>query len=706
MSKAPRDKTTARLRRAARQYGILPEYLDVGGRVQQASRETLLGLLRLLGAPMRDPGDAPEAVRAQREAEWSRILEPVLVAWRGKLDAPLRLPASAVGRFDARLRLEQGEVWEWSNLLEDLPVAHRQRVEGADYVARRLRVAEALPWGYHELLVAIAGREHAARVISAPLTACRPSESGRRWWGVFAPLYAIHSRQSWGAGDFGDLRTMMDWVARCGGNLVATLPILAPVSMADDPSPYSPTSRLFWNELYLDPRQIEDLGSCPAAGRLVQQFEEEPELGRLRRRRLVDYPRLAAIKRRVLERLTAACFAESDRGSAELQRYCRAVPEVESFARFRAAAERHGLDWRDWPARMRSGRLRPGDYDESARRYYLYSQWQTEMQVRAAVDAASEKQLLWYFDFPLGVSRVGFDVWREPDLFVLDASAGAPPDAFFTKGQNWDFPPLQPVRLRETGYKHFIAALRRHLQYAKVLRIDHVMGLHRLYWIPPGMDPAEGTYVRYRVDELMAILVLESHRQGALIVGENLGTVPPEVDRAMDRHGLTGMYVLPFRVHPQRRPPLDAVPADTVASLNTHDLPTFAAYLDGRDLEDRVGLGLIDRAESRRLKKDRQEERRSVVRFLQQKRLLPRGEDSTPQVTAAALAFLARSRAAAVLVNLEDLWGETRQQNMPGTVRERPNWRRRARYGLERIARLPDVAAVLRRVAEERTATP
>lgn len=174
----------------------------------------------------------------------------------------------------------------------------------------------------------------------------------------------------------------------------------------------------------------------------------------------------------------------------------------------------------------------------------------------------------------------------------------------------------------------------------------------------------------------------------------------------MDRHGLTGMYVLPFRVHPQRRPPLDAVPADTVASLNTHDLPTFAAYLDGRDLEDRVGLGLIDRAESRRLKKDRQEERRSVVRFLQQKRLLPRGEDSTPQVTAAALAFLARSRAAAVLVNLEDLWGETRQQNMPGTVRERPNWRRRARYGLERIARLPDVAAVLRRVAEERTATP
>jgi len=692
-----------RLRQAARLYGILPDYEDVQGRRQYASREALVRLLGILGAPLAGEDDLPEVLRAGRAAIWQRPIEPVLVAWDGHLSAPLRLPAAGGGRVSGLLRLESGETQAWSRRGQDLAILRAQTVSGVAYVLRQLALPGPLPWGYHELVVECGKIRATAMVISAPRLAYADWCEGPRSWGVFLPLHALHRQSSWGAGDFSDLAALMEWVAQQQGHVVATLPILAAVDIAKDPSPYAPTSRFFWNEFYLDLAQIPELQRSPKARRLLGSIAAGDEVRRLRRARLVDYGRLMGLKRRVLERLSEAFDAVPAERRAALAEYCREHPAALAYARFRAAQERRREDWPRWPDRLRRGRLESGDFDESVFRYHLYAQWQTEEQLRAAVRRADELRLRWYFDYPLGVSRNGFDVWREPELFALDAFSGAPPDEFFTQGQNWDFPPLHPERLRETRYEYFIAALRCQLRHAKSLRFDHVMGLHRLYWIPSGMEATDGAYVRYRMDELMAILVLESHRHGAAIVGENLGTVPPEVDRAITRHGLCGMYVVQYELQPDRRRPLRPIRAAAAASLNTHDMPTFRSFLEGRDADDRVKLGLIDAREAARSRGKRARQRRALVQMLRRKGLLEAGADDPASVTEASLMLLAASPAGTLLVNLEDLWGETRQQNTPGTgPRERPNWRRRSRYSLEEIIRNETVAKTLARVAEGR----
>jgi 4-alpha-glucanotransferase len=290
-----------------------------------------------------------------------------------------------------------------------------------------------------------------------------------------------------------------------------------------------------------------------------------------------------------------------------------------------------------------------------------------------------------------------FDVWRHPHLCARGAAAGAPPDSFFTKGQNWGFPPLQPDRLRERGYDHLIACLHHHLEHAGVLRIDHVMQLHRLYWIPQGMEAKDGVYVRYPAEELYAILSLESHRHQAMIVGENLGTVPPEVYESMDRHEVLGMYVVQYELQPGQG--LRQPPARSVASLNTHDMPTFRSYWEGRDVGVLRELGFFDEDQARSELERRDALRRGLVSELPAD---PARSDGATYdaVLRRLLEYLAASPAHMVLVNLEDLWREAEPQNVPGTSFERPNWRRKARPSFEEFSTMPAVIDTLRRIDE------
>ncbi|MCX7428158.1 MAG: 4-alpha-glucanotransferase, partial [Planctomycetia bacterium] len=400
--------------------------------------------------------------------------------------------------------------------------------------------------------------------------------------------------------------------------------------------------------------------------------------------------------RQVLEALSAAFFAGPSGRREALIRHCRENPELERFARFRATGERQGGPWPDWPEPLRRGTLSPGDFDEAVYRYHLYTQWQVDEQLRSMSDRADRLGMFWYLDFPLGVSASGYDAWREQDLFVREASAGAPPDAFFTKGQNWCFPPLNPRALRRQGYRYFIRALQTHLRHARVLRLDHVMGLFRFYWIPDGMASDDGVYVRYPMEELFAILSLESHRFGVRVVGENLGTVPAPVDEAMERHGVGGMYVLQYETNPDKGPALRPVPAAAVASVNTHDMPPFAAYWKGLDVADRVDLGLLAPDEAVAEDARRGRLRNALIAFFERERLLdPSRDHQDLDVLEACQAYLARSPADVVLVNLEDLWGETEPQNVPGTYHERPNWRRKARYSFEVFRDMPAARRIL-----------
>jgi 4-alpha-glucanotransferase len=680
----------------ARLYGAQTSYRDAMGNHVEAGQESLLAVLRALRAPVEGMADVAEALRERREELDRRVIEPVIVAWDGHAPSIELRPGNASGAVAYHLDLESGERRAQVAELRSLP---ESRSEGASRPGRRLTLAEPLPPGYHRLTVEIDGRTAESLILSAP-TRCYGGD-GKPLWGVFLPLYALRTSRSWGAGDFSDLETLAEWTAGLGGGMVATLPLLA--SFLDEPfepSPYAPASRLFWNELYVDPRRLPEMEDCPPARRLIESSDFLREVEVLRAAPRVDYARLMALKRRVLEELAQRFFSRPGDRQGDFERFVAGKPGLSNYAAFRAMGDRRGEPWQCWPERPREGALAPADYDEEDRRYYLWTQWAADQQLRSMAAEARRRGPGLYLDLPVGVHGSSYDVWCHRDLFAEGASAGAPPDSFFTKGQDWGFPPLQPDRLRERGYGYLIDCLRHHLEHAGILRLDHVMQLHRLFWVPQGMGAAGGVYVRYPAEELYAVLSIESHRHRAIVVGENLGTVPGEVYEAMDRHEALGMYVVQYELQPGTqglRPP----PAQCVASLNTHDMPTFQGFLQSRDVDDLQSLGFFTPEQA-----GQEKERRGWIRHGMEEELPPEERGKGAATDAALLRLrldhLAASPARMVVVSLEDLWQETEPQNVPGTHDERSNWRRKARFSFEEFSTRADVVEPLKRVDEIR----
>lgn len=681
--------------------GIQLSYHDVSGQIQTASPESLLRVLQCLDIPIERFEQAPDVLRETRLEEVKRLLEPVYVAWESSHASFLvRIPLAEADRsISCRLTTEQGATQVWNVKPEQTNDRAEREVAGYRYVEARVPLSSSLPIGYHRLEVTVGRQSATALVLSAPATAHVAAGVAAHRWGVFLPLYALHSQSSWGAGDFADLTALNDWVADCGGGLVASLPLLASYyDQSGDESPYRPVSRLFWNEFFVDVSAAPELAKCPAARVLLDSTALRRQQAELRAAYHVDYRWQMDLKRQVLEQL-ARCFFQdpSERGGA-LDEFCKRHPDAERYAQFRAADVRHGRPWTNWPERLRAGELNPGDYDEDIFRYHLYVQWLVDEQLTQLAARAAARRLTWYLDLPLGVHPYGFDVWRYPEAFAMGVSGGAPPDNFFTKGQFWDFLPLHPRRLRASGYQYLLSVFRAHLQYAKLLRIDHVMGLHRLFWIPMGSEAKDGVYVRYAAEELYAVLTIESRRHQARIIGEDLGTVPPEVGVAMDRHKIGRLYVVQYECRPNSDWALPDAGANSVASLNTHDMPPFAAFWQGLDIDDRQGLGLLNDEEVQAERTHRERLRQALVEFLHRRGLLADTEGRLGDVLEACLAYLASSAAEVVLVNLEDLWMEIFPQNTPGTITQRINWRRKARLSLEQIREDPYVQKVLRRV--------
>jgi 4-alpha-glucanotransferase len=686
----------------ARMYGVQTAFYDVEGRRQQASPEAALLVLHALGAPIETFADVTDALRERRRELWARGMEPVAVASDGQAAGiDLRLPAaSADGTLRCNLELERGQDHAWTCDMADLPVAESAMVEGVRHQAMRLALPLRLPRGYHRLTLELGARQFETMVISAPPRAhAFRDERTSKHWGVFMPLYALHSRRSWGGGDLTDSESLLEWVAGLGGSVVATLPLLAAfLDEPLEPSPYAPVSRLFWNEFYIDVTRVPDMERCPSAQAIVGSPEVHQELEGLRSQPLVDYRRGMALKRRVLEELARCFFAERSERYAAFARFLEDHPSLEDYARFRATVERRRAPWPTWPQRLRDGALKAGDYDEGAKHYHLYVQWVTQEQMQALYERGRAAGVKLCLDLPLGVHPEGYDVWRERSLFAVGTAAGSPPDTFFTKGQNWGFPPLHPEAMGKQGYRYFIDSLRHHLQHAGILRLDHIMSLHHLYWIPRGMEARDGVYVRYPWEELYAILSVESHKHQALIVGEDLGTVPRYVRKAMARHNVHRTYVVQFELRPERRRPVGTVPAASVASINTHDMPPLAAFWRGLDIDDRLKRRLLDDKGARGERRSRQLLKQSFLALLKRRGLLKGADDDEQGVLRACLALLSASRARMIMVGLEDLWSETQPQNVPGTSEENPNWRRKARYSFEAFSQMPEVLDTLREV--------
>jgi 4-alpha-glucanotransferase len=693
-------RETLELRRLARFHGVQTTYFDIRHQRKAPPPETLLAVLRLLGEPLETARDATEALRLAESSAWGRICPPVCVAWEdASASVELRVSRRAENmRARIRIDLESGEARESDCDLSLLPVAATGTGPTGKHVAKRAPLPWQLPPGYHTLRVDLGGETFTMTVISAPSRAWPALEENGRRWGVFLPLYALYSRRSLGGGDLTDLRTLMDWVQGMGGDAVGTLPLLASCSPEPfNPSPYSPCSRLAWNEFYLDVTRAPGVGECRVAQDLLASAEVRAEAERLRGQPLVDYRAAMALKRSVLGELAEAFFQTEPAHQGDFRRFVAENPAIADYARFRAAWDTIKSPWPTWPARLRDGILGAGDFDGAAERYHLYVQWALHLQLRE-LSCGARKQL--YLDLPLGTSYDGYDVWRHRDLFALQASAGAPPDDFFTRGQDWGFPPLHPERIRDDGHAYFRACIANQLRYAGILRIDHVMGLHRFFWIPNGASPGEGTYVRYPAEELYAILCLESHRHRTRIVGEDLGTVPPYVRPAMARHGLRRMFVVQYGLTPVAGKALGKIPKASLACVNTHDMPSFAAFLEALDVDDRMSLGLLDEEGASREKSARRELARALTEFLRNKDRLPRtgGDPDGETLLRACLAHLAKSPAEMVIVGLEDLWRERIPQNTPGTSTERPNWVRKSRLSLEEFSELPGVNRALREI--------
>jgi 4-alpha-glucanotransferase len=689
------------LHNLARLYDVQLDYYDIFGRHIEPPADAVLQVLRILGAPVERMSDLSDALRQRRQSLWQRGMDPVVVTWdRKPLSLKLRLPrqlSDATAKY--QVVLESGEICEGK--CQDDVTAKRSvtRVEGIDYTTRRLTVNEKLPLGYHRLSLQLKDLLLEAYLFSAPLENPVRIGAPTRPWGIFCPVYALWSGKSWRPGDFSDLEALVDFTDRMGGDIVGTLPLLSAfLDEPFNPSPYSPVSRLFWNEFFLDITRIPDLQGCPAARATIESSAFQSEITSLKAAPLIDYRRIMTQKRRILEELARFLWSQPSERRASFERFVASHPRAEDYAAFRAKVEQERKPWNQWPLPSRNGTLRSGDYSEPAKRFHLYVQWQADEQVRALWEKTKAGGPALYLDFPLGVNRDGYDVWRERAVFALEANGGAPPDGFFTKGQNWGFPPLHPEGLRQQGYRYYIHCLRHHLQYAGMLRIDHVMGLHRFYWVPEGFAPHEGVYVRYPAEEFYAVLNLESHRHQARVVGENLGTVPPAVNRALARHKILGMYVSQFGVTQDAGHALEEAPPEAVVSLNTHDTPTFAGFWNEKDIEDRKNLGLLTEDGVAAEKQHRARQREALVTYLRSHGCLDDDAAEPMAVLRAWLSYLARGPVRLLLVNLEDLWLEPMPQNVPGTWQERPNWQRKARFPLETLREMASVVDTLKMI--------
>ncbi|MFO0788220.1 MAG: 4-alpha-glucanotransferase [Pirellulales bacterium] len=682
------------LRKLAELWGIQTSYDDVRGQRCESPAESVLAVLNLLGSPVSRFDDIEEAVLEREDEICRQRVSPVVVAWGGgATEVGVRVPAAAKDHhFEASVDIENGEAIRWAGRLGELPDASPDEcaLVHRGVIAKRLIVPAALPLGYHRLSLQFASEQCETLIIAAPMRAYSPRGGGwQRSWGAFLPLYALESQQSWGAGDFRDLREQREWLQELGGQIVGTLPLLA--AFLDEPfeiSPYSPVSRLFWNEFFLNIPEVVGFSHDAEVRRVVETAEFRSELETARTERLVDYRRIAKLKRQALEKLAAKFFASRSTERTAFDSFVAAHPSLEDYAAFRALGERFRKPWSEWPNRLREGEMAGAEVDAAALRYHMFAQWQADEQIRRAANREGGSGL--YLDMPLGVNASGYDVWRERSLFGVGATGGCPPDIMFPNGQNWGFVPLHPENIRRDGYRYIRQFLRHQMRYANVLRIDHMPSFHRVFWIPPGVSAKDGVYVRYPAEELYAVYALESHRHQTMIVGEDLGTVPPEVPVAMAKHNFHRMYVVQYEIQPDRNAALPEPPANSIASLNTHDMPPFAGFWNGNDIGERAHAGLLSPGECEIQERDRETIRAALIGFFKSLGYAVHGTPATA-VLNACVEYLRDRASRMVLVNLEDLWQETLPQNIPSTDGENANWRRKARLTAEQFRNDPEI---------------
>lgn len=696
------------LLRLAEAAGIENGYWDGLGIRRDLREPTAAALLDALDINAASGTDAQCSLLA--DEAFLKPLPPSVVVRLGTA-APAASIALPLNRRD--------ETFAWEVALEgggqrggDFVPAQSQQAEtreicGRSYGRFSLRLPADIPAGYHRLR--LPSLQCTVPLIVGPARCYVPAplEQGVRCWGIAVQLYALRSARNWGIGDFGDLASLAATAGHAGAAFIGLNPLHARhLARPDDASPYAPSSRLFLDPVYIDVQAADDLAGCPEAIAAIAQFDFQVRLAAARKQRLVDYPAVTALKLPVLEHLyrhfrKRAADPDDARG-ADFRCFRQQGGEpLARFAEFEALrlhlreSEGRVSGWQDWPEELREP---AGPGVERFRRdaaqrieFQIYLQWVAAAQLRdaAAAARAAGMSIGLYRDLAVGAAQDSAETWSEPHLFAHGISVGAPPDMLNRQGQTWGLPPWNPRALARQGYAPFRRLLAANMRDAGALRIDHVMALLRLFWIPQSMSGADGGYVRNPFDELATIVALESERNRCMVIGEDLGSVPEGLRASLQDRGFLSYRVLVYERHWQGdgefcRP--DEYPRQSLATVATHDMPTMTEYWRGGDIARRAQLGMYPAPAQREEDSARRHgEREGMLRLLGEIGLSPGDPADASKVIASLHAAVGRTRSMLAVVQLDDLIGETEPANIPGTHREYPNWRRKLGMPIEDI---------------------
>ncbi len=713
-------------------YGFQADYQVFWRRQHGVTTQTQRALLEAMGVPADSEMAYAQAVAEWEARRWRRVLAPAQVVRRTTtpIQIELRLPASHQRLLHWLLLLEDGNQHKGTVNIADLPVLEQVNSAGVQFRRYHFTLPFTPPPGYHGFEIADVGGSTQLRLIVTPEVCYQPEavQGERRVWGPTVQLYALRSQRNWGIGDFTDLRMMLTFLARAGAGVVGFNPVhaLFPHNPTQR-SPYSPSSRLYLNILYLDIEAMPDFADCKAAHTALHGPQFQARLRALRGRELVDYAAVAAAKFPFFE-LLYRHFREHHLGSGdERDEAFRDFQAVEgevlrTYALFEALQEyfQHQnpsmRGWQDWPAAYRDpASTEVAAFLEAYRErveFYEYLQWQAASQLSGVDQRARELDLKigLYQSLAVSVDPNGAETWGNQPLYALNASIGTPPDEFNLKGQDWGQPPLVPERLQDAAYAPFIAAVRKAMRHAGALRIGHAMGLARLFWIPAGGTPADGAYVSYPFADLLGMLALESQRNQCLVVADDLGTVPPAVREALATTGVFSSHLLLLEKAADGgfKAPA-AYPRQALVAVSSHDLPTLKGYWQGYDLDVRRDLDLypLEAERAERIVARAQDQARLLV-ALEREDLLPPGisahpvsaPEMTPELARAVQLYLARSPARLLLIQPEDVLGQLEQVNLPGTTDQYPNWRRKLPLNLEEWTEDPRITALVTALQE------
>ena len=715
------------LKQAAEQVNIADSYISAWGIHTDVKPEVIEGLLASLGYDTSSDEALLASVEKQHKSE---VLEPVYVLHDDEpMDIGLHLAVG--GResdFQWYLLTEQGETYS-GDVSQALLRDEREANETLYF-----RLPVTLSLGYHQLTLTRKRRKapYSATIIVAP-RACYKQPAllqGKKMWGPSIQLYTLRTQHNWGMGDFGDLKQLVADIASRGGDFVGLNPIhsLFPAN-PEAASPYSPSSRRWLNILYIDVSSVPEFSLSAQAQQCVGSPEFQSRLQKARETHWVNYTEVAQLKMSVLPLLyqefrhrhlelnseRAQQFKEFVDAGGESLRQQAVFDALHAYV---SAKQEHVWGWPAFPEEYR--RYENADVQAYAEQnpehveLYLYLQWVADAQIKEAQQLATEKGMVvgLYRDLAVGVADSGSETWSDNGNVVLGASVGAPPDVLGPLGQNWGLPPLNPEKLRATGYQLFIQLLRRNMQHCGALRIDHVMGLLRLWWIPRGESATNGAYMYYPVKEMLAILALESHRQQCSVIGEDLGTVPEEMAQLLRDAGVHSYKVFFFETSKTDGGYISPVhyPAQSMATLCTHDMPTLRGFWHCEDLKLGGEIGLYpDKKQLQKLFDDRLKCKQGILDSVAWHGRLPEGVGRDAfyvpmdsYLSEALQLHVAAGASALLSVQLED-WLEMDQPvNIPGTVSEYPNWRRKLSLNLEQMFAKEEINRISLHLTETR----